>query len=197
MLQSSLNSSREFNDVWTTLHLVLNVSVDVRVPEQGLVTITPEEVSGSNVLVLVLLRPLLVRQVSQVLSVLSMLKLDLGHWNSSQNENWDSNKVGDFLPQSGDTSRVSSLVLEVLDVLLTGGLVVLALEWVFLEVFGDGAVAVGGVSLERTLSESSKHCEFYWWGTSRQKNSSVRTLCSTLLLADGRWWGVGAKRRRA
>lgn len=145
----------------STLYLVLNVSVDIRVPEQGLVTITPEEVFGSNVLVLVLLRPLLVRHVSQVLSVLSMVKLNLGDWDSSQNKNWNSNKVSDLLPQSGDTSRVSGLVLEVLDVLLTSGLVVLTLEWVFLKVFGDGAVAVRGVSLERTLSESSKHCEFF------------------------------------
>lgn len=134
------------------------MSVDIRVPEQGLVTITPEEVSGSNVLVLVLLRPFLIRQVSQVLSVLSMVKLNLGNWNSSQNKNWNGDKVSDFLPQSSDTSRVSSLVLEILDVLLTGGLVVLTLVWVFLEVFRDGAVAVRGVSFERTLGESSEHC---------------------------------------
>lgn len=133
------------------------MSVDIRVPEQSLVSITPEKVLGSDVLVFILSWPLLIGQVSQVLSVLSMVKLNLGNWNSSQNKNWNSNEISDFLPQTGDACRVMSFVFKILNVFLASSLVVLTLEWVFLNELRNGAVAVGSVSLECTLSKSSEH----------------------------------------
>lgn len=90
---------------------ILNVSVDLRIPEQGLVTITPEEVSGSEVLVGVLDGPCLISEVAFVLSVLSMVQFYLDDRDSGQNDGRESNEVGDLLPSGSDGARVLDLFL--------------------------------------------------------------------------------------
>lgn len=133
------------------------MSVDVRVPEQGLVSIAPEELLQSNVLVFVLSGPLLVAEVSLVLSVVGVVKLHLSDRDGSQCHHWEGNKESDLLPQSGNTLRVVGGLLHLLLEGLTSLLVVLSLESVLLDELGHVAVTVGVESLERALGSSSEH----------------------------------------
>lgn len=137
------------------------MSVDVRVPEQGLVTIAPEELLLSKVVVFVLSRPLRVRQVTQVLSVLSMLQFNTGNWDGSQQDDWQSNVVGDLGPQLGDTLRVVNFLRAFSDELFTSLLVVS--EGIFQDVLGHVAVAMGVESNEIASSQVSKHFFFLLW----------------------------------
>lgn len=138
--------------------LLLDVSVDVRVPEQGLVAVTPEELLGSQVLVFVLSGPLFVGHVSQVVSVLTVLQLNTTDRNGSQNNGWDSHVVGNLGPQLGDTLRVVDLLSVFLLESLTSGLV--DLEGIVLDELGHVtvAVAVGVESSKGTVRQISKHC---------------------------------------
>lgn len=138
--------------------LLLDVSVDVRVPEQGLVAVTPEELLGSQVLVFVLSRPLFVGHVSQVVPVLTVLQLNTTDRNGSQNNGWDSHVVGNLGPQLGDTLRVVDLLSVFLLESLTSGLV--DLEGIVLDELGHVtvAVAVGVESSKGTVRQISKHC---------------------------------------
>lgn len=89
---------------------ILNVSVDLRVPEHGLVPIAPEELFGSIVHVRVLDGPFGVSKVALVLSVLGVLQLDLDNGDCSQDNSGESNKVGDLLPSRRDGAGVLDLL---------------------------------------------------------------------------------------
>jgi hypothetical protein len=88
------------------LFLRLDMSVDVRVPEQGLVTVTPEELLLSHVLVFVLSWPFFITQMGKVLSVFSVVQFNFDNWNSSQQDSWKGNEVNGLLPSVGDTFGV-------------------------------------------------------------------------------------------
>lgn len=137
----------------------LDVSVDIRVPEQGLVTVTPEESVLSQVLVVVLNLPFLVSKVLQVFSVFSMLQFNVTYWDRSDENSWDSNEVSDSLPQLGDTLRVVDFFFVVLDKGFSSGLV--DFGWgigSFAYELGNAvAVAVRVESLESELWGSSEH----------------------------------------
>ena len=138
-------------------NLVLNVSVEVIVPEQSLVTITPEAFVGSDVLVVVLHWPLFIREVLGVLSVLSVLQFNFDNWDSSEKNGWEGNKVGDLLPQVGNTFRMVNLFFSLFDELFTGCLVHNR-ESGFVYVLGSTeAMAVRVETGEAALNCSSKH----------------------------------------
>lgn len=137
------------------MHLILDVSVDVRVPEQGLVSVTPEKLLLSQVLVLVLSWPFFVWDLTQVRSVLSMVQFGLAHRNGCQENGWQGNKVGDFQPQVGDTFGVVNLFLVFLDESFTGLFVVS--ESILLDQLRHMAVAMRVVSHKGTLGNSSEH----------------------------------------
>lgn len=142
--------------------LSLNVSVDVGVPEQGLVTIAPEELLLSDVLVVVLHRPLLVREVSHVLSVLSVLQLNVDNWDSSQSNGWECNDVDQLLPSGSNALRVVDLLLISLLEGLTSLLVDLAgRESCVVEELGRGVMRVE--SSEAELLDSLKHVGVYFF----------------------------------
>lgn len=77
---------------------MLDVSVTVAVPEQSLITITPEELLVSDVLIIVLGWPFFIGQMLLVLSVLSVVQFNVDDWDSGQDNGWNGNKVGDLLP---------------------------------------------------------------------------------------------------
>lgn len=132
------------------------MSVDIWVPEQSLVTVTPEELLLSDVLVFVLSWPFVVRQVTQVLSVLGVLELNVSDWDGSQSNDWKSNEVSDLGPQLGDTLRVVHLLVVFSDKLFAGLLVVS--EGILSEELRvTVAVAVGVESDEVASSQVSEH----------------------------------------
>ena len=133
------------------------MSVDVGVPEQRLVSIAPEELLLSDVLVLVLHGPLLVGQVSQMLPVFGVVKLDFGDRNGRQEHNRQRHVKRDLLPQFRDALRVVGLLVLGLLKRLAGLLVVEVLEWVFFDELRHVTVAVRVESLERALGEISEH----------------------------------------
>lgn len=141
------------------MRLVLHVSVDVGVPEQRLVSIAPEKLLLSNVLVVVLSRPLLITEMSHVFSVVSVVDLHLGDRNGSQSHHWEGNEKSDFLPQGGHPLGVVGGFLHLLLECFTSLLVVLVLEGVLLDELGHVTVAAGVESLERALGGSSKHLD--------------------------------------
>ena len=96
------------------------MSVDSRVPEQGFVTVTPEELRGSNVLVVVLNGPFRVGHVSQVFTVVGVFLFDLTDGDGGQEDGGDGDEVGQFLPQLGDGFGVFDLVVDVFNPLLPG-----------------------------------------------------------------------------
>lgn len=153
----AVNKSYQLNAENYRVSLILNVSVDVGVPEQGLVTVTPEELVGSDVLVLVLSGPLLIGNVSHVLSVLGVLLLNLANGDGGQEDGRDSNHVGQFLPQLGDTLGVVSLVLNGLNPLLAGSGVALTGEGVLVDELGSAKRTVGVESSSGELGGSSQH----------------------------------------
>lgn len=91
--------------------LGFDVSVNIRVPEQSLVTIAPEEFLLPDVLVVVLSGPLFIWDFSQMLSVFSMVQFNLTNWDGSQKNNRESNNVRYFFPHIGDTLGVFRLFL--------------------------------------------------------------------------------------
>lgn len=96
------------------------MSVDSRVPEQGLVTVTPEELRSSDVLVVVLSGPFRVGHVSKVFTVFSVFLFDLANGDGGQEDGGDGDKVGQLLPQLGDGFGVVDLGFDIFDPLLTG-----------------------------------------------------------------------------
>lgn len=90
------------------------------VPEQSLVTVTPEVLGGSNVLVVVLRRSLVVRQSGVSSTVSKMVRLLLVNPSTSDDENGSNNVDRNLLPELSSLLRVrDGLILEV-NVGLTG-----------------------------------------------------------------------------
>lgn len=79
---------------------MLNMSVDDRVPEQCLVTITPEERLDSDVLVFVISWPFRIWDVLQMLTVVVMFLFDKVGVDRSKGNSWQSNEQTDLVPQS-------------------------------------------------------------------------------------------------
>jgi hypothetical protein len=90
------------------------------VPEQGLVTITPEKLGGSNVLVVVLSGQFIVGLSGVSSSVSKMIGLLLVDPSSSDSKNGSNNKDGNFLPELSGTLGVRNSLLLELDESLAG-----------------------------------------------------------------------------
>lgn len=82
---------------------LFDVSVDRRVPEQSLVTITPEEVLVSDILELHLLWTFQVWDLGVFSTVVGVLHLHKVCVDRSQANGRKSNQKGDFLPQAAGT----------------------------------------------------------------------------------------------
>lgn len=78
--------------------LILDVTVDLWVPERGLVTITPEEVFVSDVLEFVFLWPFVIWDFSQMSNMFHVFLFDKVGVDSGQTNGWQSNKECDFFP---------------------------------------------------------------------------------------------------
>lgn len=104
----------EKNDLVRLLVVVLVV------PEQGLVTITPEELGVSNVLVVVLSGQFIVGLSGVGGSVSKMLRLLLVNPGSGDSKDGSNNKDGNLLPELSGLLGVSNSLLLELDVGLAG-----------------------------------------------------------------------------
>lgn len=154
--------------------LLLNV-VELVVPEEGLVSVAPEELVASNVLVLVLSRELVIGKAGVSVVVVKVLLLNnVGVVGSSKNNGSD-DKDGDLHPQVGGLGRVVSGLLLESDVFLSsngvGGVGESGTDLALVASLGMNRVHASGGEEGSTFSESAgKHCGSCarlwvgWWG---------------------------------
>lgn len=108
---------------------MVDVSVDDWVPEQSLVTVTPEERLPSDVHVLVVSWPVGIWDVGQVGPVLSVLLLNEVGVDGSQQDGWGSNEVRNLEPELVCALTVGGLGLQGLLERLSSSLVRGAKGW--------------------------------------------------------------------
>jgi hypothetical protein len=132
------------------------VSVDIRVPEQSLVSVTPEKLLLSNVLVLVLGGPFLIGELSQVLSVLGVMHFNVHNWNSGQCNGREGNQVSQSLPGVGNSFGMVSFFRLFLDEFFTSLFVHMGKSGLG-NVLGHMTVARGVEAGKGALAGSSKH----------------------------------------
>lgn len=138
------------------LYLRLNVSVDVRVPEQSLVSVTPEKLLLSKVLVLILSGPFFIWKLSQVLSVLGMMHFNVHNWNGGQCNGRECNQVSQSLPGVGNSFGMLSFFRLFFDEFFTSFFVHMW-ESGLGNVLGHMTVARGVEAGKGALAGSSKH----------------------------------------